>query len=163
MSSDTYQPSPSKRIGTPSSMSRELPKPRYAIGDSVILSIGSDRKYSRHLFLRHLVKKWRCRGRRLGSGGKAIVRECLAVFDAATRAEIAGIAAGGMDALDYAKMNECYIGGVPGASSPLSYRYQLLFRWVDDNGNKLAMVTGESIAFASWLSPASSKNSSKAV
>ena len=135
----TVQPSPSK----PLCLSSPIPQPKFKIGDSVEWG-GRDRSYYEWRYLRYLVRHWRLTNKKLSDGGKAIIRKVMRVIREATTAEIAGIIGRGMHSFDTADYNQCYIGGVPGASSPMYFEYQLLFRWQEGN-NILAMVTGIAI------------------
>ena len=133
-------PSPSK----PLARSKPVPQPKFKIGDVVEWN-GRDRNYFEWVYLKYLVRHWRLRKSKLESGGKEIIRKVIRIVREATTAEIAGIVATGMHSFDYANMNQCYIGGVSGASSPMYFQYQLLFRWKEGD-NILAMVTGIPIA-----------------
>lgn len=125
-------------------MTSEMPKPKFQVGDRVLWQ-GRNRKYFEGLYLRSLVRHWRLNQRRLNDGGKNIIRKVMKVVRQATTVEIAGTVAHAMHGLNYAGCNQCYIGGVPGASSPAYFHYQLLIRWNED-GNTLAMITGIGVA-----------------
>jgi len=49
--------------------------------------------------------------------------------------------------------NECYIGGVSGASSPLTYEYHLMVRFINDRKQNIALVTGYPVGLQGSLKP----------
>jgi len=123
-----------------------VPRPKFQIGDKVRLVSNHNTAYWRKCYLRHLLRHWRLRKRgRLSEHVKNLIREAYRALATATTAEVVGIVPRSHHSIDYPRMNQCYIGGVPGASSPLYYEYQLLVRWLVGK-NTLAMVTGIPVA-----------------
>ena len=124
----------------------KIPTPKFKIGDKVIWKMNDHRKYNEKKYLQHLIKYWRRgRGGVLNKVTKKIIRRAYRVICKARRVEVAGIVCKGMYGVDIAEYNECYVGGVRGASSPLRFKYQLLFRWRRGR-NILAMTTGIPVA-----------------
>jgi hypothetical protein len=130
----------------------KLPTPKFEVGQKVQL-VG-DRKWWRRKLLRHVIKHWRLGKKTLSktNKAKALVRECMKVFDEATTAEIAGIRPEYGHPIDYPEMNACYLADIPGASNGITFAYHLCFRYIR-NGNNLAMVTGCAVASDADLAP----------
>jgi hypothetical protein len=129
----------------------EIPKPQFTVGDRVCLiyNEGSGR-FWRKRYLRHLIKHNRQACKATGPLPECIkgaIWETYHRFAEAREAEVVGVVPGFMvynrDSCHY---NACYLGGVSGASSPISYQYHLCIRWEDDEGRELALVTGIPVA-----------------
>lgn len=140
-------PTPADRLAPSSG---KLPPPKFTIGEQVrFVPRPIDKGYERKQYLRYLIRQGRrfTKHGRLHSGSKNIIRGCLRVFDTAPHIEVAGIQAQGMHAFDCDMYNESYVSGMAGISSPARYHYQLLFRWTDEQGRRLAMITGFPVAW----------------
>jgi hypothetical protein len=97
--------------------------------------------YTRRTIVRDLIRYWSSaggRGKLRGGRGKELVRNALWVVDHATEATVVGVAPVFNATIGNA-VNECYVAGVQGASSPLDYRYYMLFKATRD-GNHLAYI-----------------------
>ena len=134
---------------------RLVPKPKFKIGQKVLLDYlhPSDKHFYARIYLKHLLREDRkihnrllrqelTKGYKLPGGIKDNIRECIKRLWEATEVEIVGIVPWSMYNIDDVQSNECYIGGVPGASSPMRYEYHILIRFKNDNGNNIALVTG---------------------
>jgi hypothetical protein len=134
---------------------KPMPMPKFQISQMVQIrySHKSDKSFFIKTYLRHLIRKARKIHQSLRRGGymtgtklhdttKDSIRDCIRVLSEATEAQIIGIKPHSMYTVDCTTFNECYVGGVSGASSPLDYHYQVLIRFKDSKGNSMAMITG---------------------
>lgn len=133
-----------------------VPQPKFKIGQTVLFNYNhpSDKGYYLKLYLRHLLRYHRRIHQRLLKGGytegvklpnpiKGAIKDCLSVLREATEGVIIGIVPHSMFNIDSTYFNECYVGGVSGASSPLDYGYHIMIRTVKGvNVNTVAMITG---------------------
>jgi hypothetical protein len=148
---------------------RPTPKPKFQVGDRVVWKDRnqySARRYCEFCFLKHLIRRtlaiWNrvCLhldknpqpAKRLPDHQRNAIRKTMAVVREATTVEVIGIEPTGGYTYnqDTVIFNECYIGGVPGASSPIGFKYWLLIRW-EQNGKRMAMFPGMAIAYESDL------------
>jgi hypothetical protein len=146
------------RANTPSNpmgLSKGLPLPKFQIGQVVKFNFKhpSDKKYYLKKYVRHLLRIKGKIFRSLVRGGysekgklptkiKDGIREYIRVILNAEYFTVVGIKPNSSYNIDCTMFNECYIGGVSGASSPLSYDYQLMVKYTNDEGNKIALITG---------------------
>jgi len=134
---------------------KPIPMPKFQIGQMVLIRYRheSDKPFFLKIYLRYLIRKARKihqsllrggygKGARLHGATKDGIRDCIRVLSEATEVQIIGIKPWSMYNVDCTTFNECYVGGVSGASSPLEYRYQVLVRFKDSKGNSMAMITG---------------------
>lgn len=136
---------------------RALPECRLRIGmrlDPGVLRASSGWEWVRRQIVRFQIRQTRDIIRKLKKGGyhantrgwaheesKNKIREILRLVETSHEAEVCGIYGYGMH-VDGSVANQCYVGGVPGAASGITYYAQLLFRGTadDDRGNAIAYV-----------------------
>jgi len=122
--------SPADALGPPSELEYH-----FKIGDKVKVSI---RKCDRGYYLKQYLKPLRVSlkslrkqgymsGRFLGPGTKDSIRQELDFMATADSIEIVGITPLYGQPVGHI-VNQCYLGGVPGAASGVSFHYHLLFR-----------------------------------
>lgn len=113
-------------------MNSKMPAPTFTIGDRVRYRSEreQDRRYFRRSLLRAEIKFWRRHASkgRLSQYAKADIRKALEIVDTAAYIEVAGLEPqeGCLLSLGFCA-HECYLKGVPGASSPITYWMRLLF------------------------------------
>lgn len=137
--------------------SGEIPKPIFAIGDRVVFRSknATNKAYYFRKLVRHELKRMRrfTDEHPMCAEHKDKIRQKLRIVMEAHSIEVAGIAPRyglniGMVA------NECYLAGIQGASSPLSYANHLCFRWQDEQGQTLAYIPELAIVSEYDLAPA---------
>ena len=134
---------------------KSTPEPKFKIGQKVLIDYRhpSDKPFFERTYLRYLIRKDRkihnrllkggyIKGSKLSDGCKNEIRECIKRLREATEVEIVGIVPWSMYNIDSVQFNECYVGGVSGASAPMEYHYQILIRFKNDKGNNIALITG---------------------
>lgn len=136
----TRSTSPSSPL---SANSGALPKQEFNVGDRVEFKFqhASNGAYYFRSLVRHEIRQMR-RFRNdhpMHTYNKEQIRKKLRIVREATSIEVVGIAPRfGQNVGSVA--HECYLPGVPGAASPLTYAYYLCFRWTDEDGNKVAYI-----------------------
>jgi hypothetical protein len=137
---------------------RPLPLPDREIGlvvdPKVALTAYARKQILRHLITetKRIVGKLRREGymRRepgdkwLHDHNKSQIRDAIWVCDNADEAIIVGVAPAFNALVIGSVANECYVAGVPGAASGITYRYYLLFKATRD-GQRLAYIHPEPI------------------
>jgi len=157
---------------------KDYPQPKWKIGQKVIweprntpyvydgkdgeVIIQSDFDFWCRQYLRHIVKFNRRiqnygdkRNEKIRTHIKDRIRHSMEILRNSwgKEVEIAGIIAIDGFNVDSEQFNQCYVAGVAGASSPVSYHYQICIRWDQEAKeiypnekekriNTLAMITG---------------------
>jgi len=132
-----------------------LHKPDFQIGDVVVRgkSWNRDISFYRAQYALKLIKQSREVLKRLVRGGhqkpfvrlpphtKKHIRDCVRRFSEAEEFIIAGVKIDSGPCVDICSYNACYVSGIPGACSPPEYKYQLLVKFKNDDGNNMALIT----------------------
>ena len=130
----------------------ELPLPFLKVGDVIDLSDfdENDWRFARKMILRHAIlsqrvdyPKWGVSTRKRMEGKlndhlKGLIRSIMRVVDTAHTIQVAGLKPSYSLNVGY-PANQCYVGGVPGAASGVSFNAYLLFRSLV-NGQELAVI-----------------------